>query len=202
MNTPKMKLIPVMIVALGLAATPAVLAQGCCGGQTSDSHAGCDMPGMAGHTTAAGHDAHGAVPAAAANPSSAPRAVFKQPVQTVYDKYVQVHAALAQDSLEGVPSMAAAMVKAIQGDSTKTLPPKVAQQVEALSKANDLETARAAFKPLSESLIQYVKDQKVPPGAYHEVYCPMAKASWLQTDKTVMNPYMGKGMIHCGQLKT
>jgi Cu(I)/Ag(I) efflux system membrane fusion protein len=202
MKTPKMKLIPVMIMALGLAATPAVLAQGCCGGQTSDSHAGCDMPGMAGHTTVAGHDAHSAVPTAAANPSSAPRAVFKQPVQTVYDKYVQVHAALAQDSLEGIPSMAAAMVKALQGDSTKTLPPKVAQQVEALSKAKDLETARAAFKPLSESLIQYVKDQKVPPGVYHEVYCPMAKASWLQTDKTVMNPYMGKGMIHCGQLKT
>jgi hypothetical protein len=82
------------------------------------------------------------------------------------------------------------------------LPPKVAQQVEALSKAKDLETARATFKPLSESLIQYLKDQKVPPGAYHEVYCPMAKASWLQTDKTVMNPYMGKAMIHCGQLKT
>jgi Cu(I)/Ag(I) efflux system membrane fusion protein len=202
MKTLKMKLIPVIVVTFGLTATPAVLAQGCCGGQPGAQTSGCDMGGMAGHTTAAGHEGHGAMQPVAANPSSAPRAVFKQPVQTVYDKYVQVHAALAQDSLEGVSGMAAAMVKAIQGDSTKTLSPKVAQQVEALSKAKDLETARAAFKPLSESLIQYVKDQKVPPGTYHEVYCPMAKASWLQTDKTVMNPYMGKAMVHCGQLKT
>jgi Cu(I)/Ag(I) efflux system membrane fusion protein len=95
-----------------------------------------------------------------------------------------------------------AMVKAIQADSMKMLPPKVAQQAEVLSKAKDLETARAAFKPLSVSLIQYIKDQKVPASVYHEVYCPMAKASWLQTDKAVMNPYMGKDMIHCGQFKS
>jgi Cu(I)/Ag(I) efflux system membrane fusion protein len=160
------------------------------------------MGGMAGHTTAAGHEGHGALTPVAVNPSSTPRAVFKQPVQTVYDKYVQVHAALAQDSLDGISTAAASMLKAVQADSTKSLPPKVAQQLEALSQAKNLESARAAFKPLSESLIQYVKDQKVPPGAYHEVYCSMAKASWLQTDKTVMNPYMGKAMLHCGQLKT
>ncbi len=83
----------------------------------------------------------------------------------------------------------------------KMLSPKVAQQAEALAKARDLATARDAFKSLSDSLIQYVKEQKVPAGAYYVAYCPMAKASWLQTDKTIMNPYMGKGMIHCGQIK-
>lgn len=30
----------------------------------------------------------------------------------------------------------------------------------------------------------------------------MAKASWLQTGTTVMNPYFGKAMPHCGQLKS
>jgi Cu(I)/Ag(I) efflux system membrane fusion protein len=202
MKALNIKLIPVMIVTFGLAATPAVLAQGCCGGQPSAPHAACDMGAMAGQTTAAGHQSHGGVPVVPANPSSAPRAVFPQPVQSVYDNYSQVHTALAQDSFAGVATMATAMVKAIQGDSAKMLPPKVSQQVEALSKAKDLETARVAFKPLSESLIQYVKDQKDSPSAYHEVYCPMAKASWLQTNKTVMNPYMGKAMIRCGQLKT
>ena len=94
------------------------------------------------------------------------------------------------------------MAKAIQGDSMRTLSPEVAQQAEALAKAKDLETARAAFKSLSESLIDFVKGQKAAAGTYHVAYCPMAKASWLQTGKTVMNPYMGKAMPHCGQLKS
>jgi Cu(I)/Ag(I) efflux system membrane fusion protein len=138
----------------------------------------------------------------AAEQVSTSPAVFMQPVQSVYDGYIKVHAALAQDSLEGVSTVAAAIAKAVQGDSMKMLPPKVGQQAEVLAKAKDLEAARAAFKPLSESLIQYLKTQKIPPGHYYEVYCSMAKASWLQPDKTIMNPYMGKAMIHCGQIKT
>jgi hypothetical protein len=32
--------------------------------------------------------------------------------------------------------------------------------------------------------------------------CPMAKADWLQTDpKQVSNPYMGKKMPTCGEMK-
>jgi hypothetical protein len=29
----------------------------------------------------------------------------------------------------------------------------------------------------------------------------MVKANWLQTEKTVVNPYMGKSMLTCGTLK-
>jgi Cu(I)/Ag(I) efflux system membrane fusion protein len=196
-----MKLIPAIVITFGLAGVPPALAQGCCS-QAGGQHAGCDMGNMAGHTTSAAHEGHVAAPTAAAPQGSAPRAVFMQPVQSVYDSYIQVQTSLAEDSLEKTSSASTAMVKAIQGDSMKMLPPKVAQQAEALSKAKDLETARAAFKSLSASLIQYLKDQKVPSGVYHEVYCPMAKASWLQTDKTITNPYMGKDMTHCGQFKS
>jgi len=30
----------------------------------------------------------------------------------------------------------------------------------------------------------------------------MAKASWLQTGKTILNPYMGASMLHCGKIKS
>lgn len=193
-----MKLIPTIVAMFGLAAVPAALAQGCCEGKAA-SQAGCNM---AGHPGSGGHEGHGAAQAGVPGQTSALRVVFMQPVQSVFDNYVKVQGALAQDSLEGVAGTAAVMAKAIRGDSMKMLPPKVAEQTEALAKANDLETARTAFKSLSESLIRYLKEQKVPAGTYFEAYCPMAKASWLQTDKTIINPYMGKGMIHCGQIKT
>lgn len=160
---------------------------------------GCSMGGTA---TASGHEGHAGASTAISIQDSSPKVLLAQPVQAVFDNYVKVHASLVQDSLEGVPSAATAMVKAIQGDAMKLLSPEVAAQAKALAQAKDLATARAAFKPLSESLIKHLKDQKVPLGTYHEAYCPMAKASWLQTGTTVLNPYMGKSMPHCGQLKT
>jgi hypothetical protein len=193
-----MKIIPILVAMFSLATAQAVFAQGCCGGGAMKE--GCSMGDM--DMKSATHEGHGGKVAVGVSQSSSAQSVFMQPVQSVYDDYIQVQRALAHDSIGGVSANAAAMSKAIQGDSMKMLPPKVAQQVGALAKANDLEAARAALKPLSESLIQYLKDQKVPAGAYYEVYCPMAKASWLQTDKTVVNPYMGKEMIHCGQIKT
>jgi hypothetical protein len=48
----------------------------------------------------------------------------------------------------------------------------------------------------------HLKEQKVPAGSYYVAYCPMAKASWLQTSKTILNPYMGTSMVHCGQIKS
>ena len=77
----------------------------------------------------------------------------------------------------------------------------VAKQAEALAKAKDLKAAREADKPLSASLIKYLADNKAGKGTYHEAYCPMVKASWLQTGKDIKNPYMGKDMLSCGEFK-
>ena len=158
---------------------------------------GCSMGGMGG---AAGHAGHGTSGAAAE--SAAVKPVFKPPVQSVFDNYLKVQGALVQDSLEGVSGAGTAMAEAIKDDAKHALPAKVAEQAEALGKVKDLEAARAAFKSLSDSLIDFVKGQKAAAGTYRVAYCPMAKASWLQTGKTVMNPYMGKSMPHCGQLKS
>ncbi len=159
--------------------------------------AGCNM---AGHTATGGNEGHGAMQAPNGQASTA-RHVFMKPVQEVFDDYMNIQGALAQDSLEGIGSTAAEMAKVIRGDTLKRLSPGVAEQADALAKAQDLGSARAAFKTLSESLIGYLQSQKTPEGAYYVAYCPMAKASWVQTDKTIMNPYMGKQMIHCGQIK-
>ena len=191
-----MKLITVMVATLGLAAAPSLLAQGCCGAGGAMKE-GCNMGGM---QAVGGHEGHGAVGAAEA--SAAVKPAFGGPLQSVLDEYLKVQGALAQDSVAGVSVAGSAMAKAIRGDAKKTLSLEVAQQAEVLAKAKDVEGARAAFKPLSESLIQFVKGQKAAAGTYHVGYCPMANASWLQTGKTVVNPYMGKGMLHCGQIKS
>lgn len=124
-----------------------------------------------------------------------------EPVKSVLDHYLAIQKELAKDSIKGVDEHANAIAKAVKGDDMKMLPTEVATQAEALAKAKDLKAAREADKPLSASLIKYLADNKAFEGTYHEAYCPMAKASWLQTDKAIKNPYMGKAMLTCGELK-
>jgi len=124
-----------------------------------------------------------------------------EPVKSVLDHYLKIQTELAKDSLKGLDEHANAIAKAVKGDDMKMLSPDVAKEAETLAQAKDLKSARTAFKPLSASLVKYLADNKAGKGTYHEAYCPMVKASWLQTDKAIKNPYMGKEMLTCGELK-
>jgi len=145
-------------------------------------------------TTAAGLFLTPSIPAAD-NPA------LMESVKSVLDRYLKVQTALAKDSLKDVAQNSTAIAKAVNGDPMKMLPVEVAKQAEGLAKAQDLKAAREAFKPLSASLIKYLADTKAGQGAYHEGYCPMVKAGWLQTDSEIRNPYMGSKMLTCGTLK-
>lgn len=124
-----------------------------------------------------------------------------QPVKSVLDHYLMIQTELAKDSVKGLDEHANAIAKAVKGDDMKMLSPEVGKQAETLAKAKDIKAAREAFKPLSASLVKYLADNKAGKGTYHEAYCPMVKASWLQTGKDITNPYMGKSMLTCGVLK-
>src|SRR6266404_2029671 len=104
-----------------------------------------------------------------------------EPVKSVYDHYLAIQTELAKDSIKGVDEHANAIAKAVKGD--------------------DVKSAREAFKPLSASLIKYLADNKAGKGTYHEAYCPMVKANWLQKGTEIKNPYMGSEMLTCGVLK-
>ena len=124
-----------------------------------------------------------------------------EPVKSVLDHYLSIRTELTKDSVKGLDEHANAIAKAVKGDDMKMLSPDVAKQAETLAKAKDLKAARVAFKPLSASLIKYLADNKAGKGVYHEVYCPMVKASWLQKETDIKNPYLGKAMLTCGTLK-
>ncbi len=123
-----------------------------------------------------------------------------EPVKSVFDNYLKIESALANDSTNGVAASASAIATAVRSDSMKMLSPEMAAQADALATTKDLASARAAFKPLSKSLIQYLADHNVS-GPYVEVYCPMVKASWLQTGEKIDNPYLGASMRGCGEIQ-
>src|SRR2546425_709441 len=137
----------------------------------------------------------------AADEKKAENPALMEPVKSILDHYLTIQTELAKDSVKALDEHANAIAKAVKGDEMKIRPPEGAKKAETLDKAKDLKAAREAFKPLSASLIKYLADNKAGKGTYHEAYCPMVKASWLQKGKDIKNPYMGKEMLTCGTLK-
>jgi hypothetical protein len=119
------------------------------------------------------------------------------PIQSVMTSYLQIHDALAKDSLSGVSAAASTLGKAAQSD--KMFPSELSREAQTLAQAKDLATARAAFKPLSETVITVLGNNHIKSDIYVEAYCPMEKAHWIQTGTTVSNPF-GASMATCGSI--
>ena len=157
-----------------------------------------DMGGMDMGHGAHQHDAN----------AHAEHAPLPQPAQTVFAYYFKLQTRLAQDLLHtsqdfrAMQENALVIVTSIRHDSAKTFPDDIAQQAQTLAGAKDLKAAREAFKPLSESLIKYRDAHKEQAGQFVKVFCPMAKAVWLQTGSVVNNPYLGKEMARCGNIQS
>lgn len=66
-----------------------------------------------------------------------------------------------------------------------------------LVKSGSLKEARTAFEKLSEKAKQMAAGQS----GYYVVHCPMLKKDWVQTTDKIANPYGGKDMVTCGEIK-
>ena len=95
--------------------------------------------------------------------------------------YEKIHTALAADDLAVAKSAAAEL-----GDSGRDI-----------AKANSLKDARAGFEKLSARAKTIAAGQS----GYHVAHCPMLNKDWVQTSTTISNPYGGKEMVSCGEIK-
>ncbi len=95
--------------------------------------------------------------------------------------YEKIHAALAADDLAGAKAAA----------------PELGDSGSDVAKANSLKDARAGFEKLSAHAKTIAANQT----GYHVAHCPMLNKDWVQTSTTIANPYGGKGMVSCGEIK-
>ena len=102
-------------------------------------------------------------------------------------QYVGVQEALAADSYDDA--------RAALQDLLTIADATTSPLVRSAANAEDIETMRARFKPLSEHLAA----QELPQG-YARAYCPMydGGSNWVQVDGPVRNPYYGSFMLTCG----
>jgi hypothetical protein len=96
-------------------------------------------------------------------------------------RYEKVRDALAADDLS----------------AAKTAANDFGDEGAALAKSNSLKEARVAFEKLSDKAKQLAAGQS----GYYIVNCPMLKKDWVQTSEKIANPYYGKQMLACGEIK-
>jgi hypothetical protein len=127
---------------------------------------------------------------------------LQEPFKTVVQNYLIIQQKLVNDSTDGVPAAAAAIKQAVDADQGKTFGPDFSREVSQLIATTDLHATRIALEPLSATLIATLAKNHVKTGILHVAFCPMVKASWIQTDgQAIHNPYMGSEMPDCGSFK-
>ena len=136
---------------------------------------------------------------------------FDQSMEGIAEQLVVISEALAADKTDGISEAAEAILllteKLKPEESTgehakhfKAIPAQVQKGAQQVIDAKDLKGAREAFKVLTAPVVMWAK--MVKPAGFYVVYCGMQKASWLQKDDTVRNPYHGSEMLHCGQVQS
>jgi DNA-binding FadR family transcriptional regulator len=108
-------------------------------------------------------------------------------------QYEQVWSALAADDLPAAKDAA----QKLATSATGLHQPGLAGAARAVAGANDLAAAREAFKALSTRAIALAHDAK----GYFVATCSMPQADWLQPTREIRNPYLGKTMPSCGEIK-
>lgn len=142
---------------------------------------------------------------------------FKRQLGHVLTAYLGVSEALSKDDKEAARRAANNVVTALANVSSaglteqaaslwKTQEQKLSQSVAAIQIAPDIAEMREQFMHISNALLSVAEKMGIAlPGELYEVHCPMAfgdkGATWLQQDEDIRNPYFGKSMFKCGEVK-
>jgi Cu(I)/Ag(I) efflux system membrane fusion protein len=143
-------------------------------------------------------------------------AEFKAQMDRVLDAYIGIHHGLSHDSLEKARAGAATLEEMLEGVNMRLLrePAHSAwmdylgdfrSHAGTISSAGDIESARVAFAPLSETMHATVTRFGMSAGEEAYLFhCSMAfdgrGASWLQRTREIENPYWGAAMFRCGEM--
>jgi multidrug efflux pump subunit AcrA (membrane-fusion protein) len=121
--------------------------------------------------------------------------------------YLEVGKGLAADAFDAASwQLLADAARALAAAPETALQPLANDLAQALASQPpaDIVAARVQWKTVSTAAARLFERARPQAGAAPELFvlhCPMADADWLQLDRTVRNPYYGKSMLDCGQVR-
>lgn len=90
-------------------------------------------------------------------------------------------------------------------DMAKGYVQTVSSEARALAQEKDIEAKRKSFQMISDAMYDLVRTVRFDKEVVYHQFCPMAfndaGAYWLSATADVKNPYFGKKMLTCGEVK-
>jgi hypothetical protein len=137
-------------------------------------------------------------------------------INELVSAYLQVKNALTEDNGQGAASSAGEITTAITQLETSTLSPGTKKMYDEVkgdikehaehigANGGNIEHQREHFELLSQDMIDLVKTSGSSQTLFRE-FCPMYNnnkgGTWLSEMKEIKNPYLGKKMPDCGEVK-
>ncbi len=126
--------------------------------------------------------------------------------------YYNIKNALVNSDAASAASKAGEFVNAVKKiDSEKlseseqkdftSLRDKLTADAKSISQSKDLAKQRIYFASLSDNIYSLAKEIKLSAQPIYRDYCPMKKKYWLSSKSAIKNPYFGKAMPTCGEVK-
>ncbi len=120
---------------------------------------------------------------------------------TMLTPYLAIGDTLAADKLDQLSELSAQVIKAADAHQGKPGVDAIIQGAGRVG-AQDIKTARVAFKKMSDGMIEFLRAAPAKQSGHTIVHCPMTFANkgalWIQKSGKIMNPYEGAMMLHCG----
>lgn len=133
-------------------------------------------------------------------------------LQPLFTFYNNLKNALVKDDAKAASAGAASLASAVEKLAAKSLATaeqstfaslreKLFQNATRISQSEELDQQREHFAALSQDMFTLLQSLSLVSQPVYYDYCPMQKAWWLSTEKTIQNPYYGKAMPYCGAVQ-
>ena len=138
---------------------------------------------------------------------------LSESLEDFISQYLSIHKYLSNDQYKELNPIIQNMISELEyidySELTKnqlTTFNDVIKRIEAnlklTSKSNNLKNFRRNFLKLSDTIIHFIQKTKYHKLNLYIVHCSMANASWIQNNKSINNPYYGRSMLKCGEIKS
>lgn len=140
----------------------------------------------------------------------------KKALQPVYVDYLKFKDLLAADNVEGAKKVAVSMqdnlakinMSIFTGESHTVwmkFSSNLKNTLQHVPHLSSIEEVREKFRQISITMIEMTNTFNPFDKTLYIQYCPMADndkgADWLSLEKEIKNPYFGKSMLKCGEVK-
>ncbi|WP_228853047.1 DUF3347 domain-containing protein [Aegicerativicinus sediminis] len=128
-----------------------------------------------------------------------------QNLEMVFQEYINQKNYLIEGNLQGATHSSEQLVNYLGGLKEElgqnALINELFETTKGITTAKTIEQKRNALGKQSEALWKLMKtSESLNEKAYYN-YCPMKKASWISESKDIRNPFYGKQMLQCGNVK-